>query len=352
VINVCLVGHGMMGIWHSEALQRVPDCQLHTVVGRAPSPAAADGKPQPVPTAGRRPASTEEFAAKYGYKKFTTDLDEALADPEVDVVIIAGPSETHAAMAVKSLQAGKHTLVEIPIAMSLADAEKVVAAAERNGLALGLSHPMRFRREHAEVARRIRDGDERAYHTHGRFYIHRLQNVGATGLQRSWTDNILWHHSTHLVDIGLWVVSGGDMSTAESTIRNVYGFYPRIEPRTGIPMEVVIHVQTHDDQSIVVTGSYYASWRIYDVLVATDRDMYRVDELTSTLRVKEGERPIPSEQENAELIAPDFVEAVRDGREPLVPGWSVLPTMRVLHRVQEQWDAEHGKQALPGRPTP
>ena len=349
MINVCLVGHGMMGIWHSEALQRVPDCHLHTVVGRRPRPAAADARPEP--TAGRRPATTEEFAARYGYKKFTTDLDEALADPEVDVVIIAGPSETHAEMAITSLEAGKHTLVEIPIAMSLADAEKVVATAQRHGLALGLSHPMRFRQEHAALAHRVGDGEERVHHTHGRFYIHRLQNVGATGLQRSWTDNILWHHSTHLVDIGLWVLSGGDMSTVDRRIRNVYGFYPGIEPRTGIPMEILIHIETQDNQSIIVTGSYYASWRIYDVLVATDRDTYLVDELTSTLRVREGERSIPSEQDNAELIAPDFVEAVRDGREPRVPGWSVLPTMRVLHRVQEDWDATHGKQALPGRPT-
>ena len=48
----------------------------------------------------------------------------------------------------------------------------------------------------------------------------------------------------------------------------------------------------------------------------------------------DGERPIPTEQDNAELIAPEFVEAVRDGREPFVPGWSVLPAMRVLQRVQ------------------
>jgi 2-hydroxy-4-carboxymuconate semialdehyde hemiacetal dehydrogenase len=99
-----------------------------------------------------------------------------------------------------------------------------------------------------------------------------------------------------------------------------------------------------------VTGSYYAAWRIYDVLTTTDRDMYLVDELSSTLQSREETRPIPSEQENAELIAPDFVRAVAEGREPLVPGWSVLPTMRVLHRVQEDWDAKHGKQQLPGRP--
>jgi len=235
--------------------------------------------------------------------------------------------------------------------MTLAESEQVVALAAERGLTLGVSHPMRFRAEHADVAQRVGRGEERVSQTHGRFYIYRLHNVGATGLQRSWTDNILWHHSTHLVDIGLWLVSGGDMATAEERIRDVRAFYPSIEERTGIPMQIVILVETHDDQAIVVTGSYCAFWRIYDVLATTDRDTYHVDELTSRLTTKDGTRAIPSEQANAELIAPDFVRAVAEGREPLVPGWSVLPTMRVLHRVQESWDARHGKQTLPGRPV-
>jgi 2-hydroxy-4-carboxymuconate semialdehyde hemiacetal dehydrogenase len=338
----------MMGVWHSEALQRVPDCRLHTVVGRAP---ARDAQGTPLPTAGRRGLSTEEFAAKYGYQKWTTNLDDALNDPEVDIVIIAGPSDTHADMTLASLEHGKHTLVEIPIAMNLEGSERVVTTAKERGLTLGVSHPMRFRQERIPIAERVRGGEERVTQTHGRFYIHRLQNVGATGLKRSWTDNILWHHTTHLVDFGLWMVSGGDMSTADGRIRDVYSFMPPVDPRTGIPMEVVLVVETHDEQSVIATGSYYAGWRIYDMLVVGDRDMYHVDELTSTYTTSEGERPIPTEQENAELIAPDFVAAVKEGREPFVPGWSVLPTMRVLHRAQENWDAKYGKQVLPGRPV-
>ena len=58
-----------------------------------------------------------------------------------------------------------------------------------------------------------------------------------------------------------------------------------------------------------------------------------------------------SEREIAWLCARDFVAALAEGREPLVPGWSVLPTMRILHRAQEQWDAIHGRQILPGRPV-
>jgi 2-hydroxy-4-carboxymuconate semialdehyde hemiacetal dehydrogenase len=346
VLNVCMIGHGMMGIWHSEALQRTPDAVLHTVVGRA-KPAEPEG----TAAAGRAQSSTEAFAQKYGYKKWTTDLDAALADPEVDIVIIAGPSETHAEMALKSINAGKNTLVEIPIAMNLEGAEAVVAAAEEKGVTLGVVHPMRYRVDRHDMVARVKAGQEHIHSVQGRFFIHRLQNVGATGLQRSWTDNILWHHTTHLVDIGLWMVSGGDMRTAQQRIRNVYAAYPPVEPRTGIPMELVLVVETHDDQTILCNGSYYAHNRIYDVLAVTDRDDYHVDELTSLLTTSEGERPIPTEQENAELIAPEFVEAVRDGREPFVPGWSVLPAMRILHRVQEQWDAKHGKQEIPGRPV-
>jgi 2-hydroxy-4-carboxymuconate semialdehyde hemiacetal dehydrogenase len=348
MLNVCMVGHGMMGIWHSEALQRLDDVQLHTVVGRRPAPA---DESTAAPTEGRKPSSTEEFAARYGYKKWTTDLGEALADPEVDIVLIAGPSETHADMAIASLEHGKHTLVEIPIAMNLEGAEKVVAAARERGLTLGVVHPMRFRTERLPVVERIRQGEERVSHVQGRFFIHRLSNVGATGLQRSWTDNLLWHHTTHLIDFGLWMLTGGDLATADDRIRRVTSAYPPIEPRTGIPMELVLVVETHDDQTIVCTGSYYSREFIYDTLAVTDRDSYRVDERTATMFTGDGPQPIASEQENAELIAPDFVRAVAEGREPAVPGWSVLPAMRVLHRVQEAWDERHGKQVLPGRPV-
>ena len=74
-----------------------------------------------------------------------------------------------------------------------------------------------------------------------------------------------------------------------------------------------------------------------------------IDERQPTLTTSEGVRLIPTEKENPELIAPEFMEAVKTGREP-APGWSVLLAMRVLHQVQP-WDARHGKQVLSGRPV-
>ncbi len=328
--NICMVGYGMMGVWHSEGLKGF-DCVPHTAVGP-------------------RAEKVAEFAAQYGYRNHTTDLAAALKDPAIDIVIIGSPTEVHYEQSLASIDAGKATLVEIPIAMSLAQSEEVVARAQKNGVPLGVVHPMRFRAERAPVIARIRKGEERVSHTAGRFFIHRLVNVGATGYKRSWVDNILWHHSTHLVDLGLWMLCGGDMRTADQRIRRVQSFYPPIDDRTGIPMEVVILAETHDNQTVTVTGSYYAKARTYDTLVVTDRESYKLDELAGTLTTGDGVAPIISEPKNAELVAQDFITAVRAGREPHVPGWSVLPAMRILEAVQNEWDGKYGRQALPGRP--
>jgi len=111
-----MAGYGIMGKWHSRAL-RDAGVELHTLVGRNPEAAAA-------------------FAEAHGYRCWMLSLDEALADPEVDAVILATRSEGHEAEAVRCLHAGKHTLIEIAIAVSLAGAERVVAAgrAQRQGL--------------------------------------------------------------------------------------------------------------------------------------------------------------------------------------------------------------------------
>lgn len=253
-MNVCMVGHGMMGTWHSEALLSA-GATLHTLVGR-------------------RAAPTEAFAERYGFGRWTLSLDEALSDPAVDIVVLTTPSDDHEDQAIRCLEAGKHTLIEIPIAMSLAGAERVVAAGERSGRIYGLSHPMRFARETRVVRERLRADDERLLQVSGRFLINRLENVGATGYRRSWTDNILWHHFCHFVDLGLWLF--GDVP-----IRRVQSHYGPCHEHTGIPMECVVLVETEAEQTLTVHGSYRAAFRIYDTLLVTDRDTYFRDILAA-----------------------------------------------------------------------
>jgi 2-hydroxy-4-carboxymuconate semialdehyde hemiacetal dehydrogenase len=322
-MNICMVGYGMMGVWHSEALKRT-DAVLHTVVGRRPEAAA-------------------EFAQRFGYRKWTVSLDEALADPAIDVVIVASPSELHVEQAIRCLEAGKHTLIEIPIAMSLKAAERVVAAGERSGKVYGLSHPMRFRRERRALLARTRAGEEKIRHIAGRFFIKRLVNIGATGYKRSWIDNILWHHFCHFVDLGLFLLDGAPIRRVQSTMGPCH-------PATGIPMECIVTVETEADQTLLVHGSYHASWRLYDKLIVTDRETYFYDILAGTLRTGDGTAAIEAEQDNCVHIITDFLDAVRHNRPPLASGPSVLPAIRVLQQVQDAWDAVHGARSIPGRP--
>jgi 2-hydroxy-4-carboxymuconate semialdehyde hemiacetal dehydrogenase len=321
-VNVCVVGHGMMGAWHSNALA-ASDGARHTLVGRRPEP-------------------TSDFARANGFANWTTSLDEALDDEAIDIVILANPSERHAETALLALRHGKHVLVEIPLAMSLADAELIVEEASRRRLTLGVVHPLRARIELAELRERVATGAEHVRHAAGRLFMHRLENVGATGYRRSWTDNLLWHHMAHLVDASLWVCS--------APIVRVEGVMSAIDPATGIPMDVAMLIETELVQSLVCTGSYYGRERIFDLLVITDVDSYRLDVFAGTMTTRAGARTIDSEERNCWRVTLDFVEAVAEGREPLVPGASVLPAMRALEAVQLGWDRTHGRQALPGRP--
>ena len=322
-MNICVIGHGMMGVWHTESL---PSGSRYYLVGRRSEP-------------------TREFALQYGYAKWSVSIEEALSDPAVDAVIIANPSEMHAMTAMQTLKYNKPTLVEIPIAMSFAEAEAVVKEAEDRDLPLGVVHPMRFRRERLALRERVTAGKEHIRHIHGRFFIHRLKNIGATGYHRSWIDNLLWHHTTHLLDLGLWM-----LQIEAAPIKSVSSFMPAPDKTTGIPMEVVVMVETEADQSLVCLGSYYSKEFLYDTTIVSDLDSYRLQILANTLTTSKGEQLIDTEQENCSLCTKDFLDSLSQGRSPFVTGSSVLPTMKVLQDIQDEWDEKHGVTSLPGRP--
>jgi predicted dehydrogenase len=86
------------------------------------------------------PERVEKFSARYPGVHTTPDFDEVLADPAVDAVSIATPPATHYPLVKRALEAGKHVLVEKPLATTAADAEELVEIAERAGLVLMPGH--------------------------------------------------------------------------------------------------------------------------------------------------------------------------------------------------------------------
>ena len=106
-VRVALIGPGSFATSvHLPNLRSLPDVELHAVVGRTGTAATA---------------AATQFGAKYS----TTDLDHVLGDPAVDVVLITTRHDEHAALAVRSLEAGKHVFVEKPIAIDRAGHDAV-----------------------------------------------------------------------------------------------------------------------------------------------------------------------------------------------------------------------------------
>jgi 2-hydroxy-4-carboxymuconate semialdehyde hemiacetal dehydrogenase len=322
MFNVCMIGHGMMGRWHSEALQQRPDCRLHVLVGRRAEPTAA-------------------FAREFGYAGWSTDLARTLADPAIDLVVVATPSEAHAANAIAALESGRDTLLEIPMGMDLAEARAVTAAVAASGRKLSLVYPMRMMPDMQALRARIAAGEERVRMVESRFIIRRWENVGATGYRRSWTDNLLWHHLSHLVDFAMWI--------AGSPALKVWGHLPAADPRTGTPMDATVCVATEADQTLLILGSYAGHESICDSLVLTDRDCYRIDSVGSTLATGAGVKALRPEKDDCAAVLHDFVDAVAADRAPAIPAPSLMPAMAVLQAVQDRWDAAHGTAAIPGR---
>ncbi len=106
----------------------------------------------------RSAASAQAFAAEHDIGRAHGSYEELAADPEVDVVYVAGIHPVHAPQSCMFLDAGKHVLVEKPMALNAREADAMIDAATRNDRFLMEAMWMRFNPAHVEMMRRVDDG--------------------------------------------------------------------------------------------------------------------------------------------------------------------------------------------------
>src|SRR6476661_2144758 len=118
-LRVAMIGHGFMGAAHSQGWRTAPRMfdlpravEMSVVVGR-------------------NPETTRRSAEKYGWLTSATDWRAVVERDDIDVVDIVASGEAHAEIAITALKAGKHVLCEKPLANTVAEAEAMVAAAEK-----------------------------------------------------------------------------------------------------------------------------------------------------------------------------------------------------------------------------
>jgi predicted dehydrogenase len=114
---------------------------------------------QLVAVANHREESAVAFAERHGIGRVTTDWEALAADPEVDAAVVSTPNALHAPQAVALLRAGKHVLVEKPMATSVAEADAMIEASRASGARLMVAHCWRFRAEVIAMRDRIAGGE-------------------------------------------------------------------------------------------------------------------------------------------------------------------------------------------------
>mgnify|MGYP000175796351 CR=1 FL=1 len=120
--------------------------------------ARQDARFEAVAICSRTQERADAFAAKHGIPHTFTLLEEMAASPLVDAVYIATPNFLHASQSILCMRHGKHVLCEKPMAVTLAECESMVAAAEFNNRHLMIGHNMRFDPVHRRAKELLEQG--------------------------------------------------------------------------------------------------------------------------------------------------------------------------------------------------
>lgn len=315
-VRVALAGGGAFGAKHAAALRRIDGVKLAAVVSSSRD-------------AARR------FADEHGVATAVDSLDDVLAMDDVDAVVLATPTPLHAAQTLACLEAGLHVQVEIPLADSLADAEKCLAIQQRTGLVGMVGHTRRFNPSHQWVHDRIEAGNFSIQQLDVQTYFFRRQNLNALGQPRSWTDHLLWHHAAHTVD--LFAYQTGSPIVAAHAVQGP------LHPDLGIAMDMSIQLRAANDAICTLSLSFNNDGpfgTFFRYIGDTGTYLARYDDLVTGHDEPIDVSGVAVSMDGIELQDREFVAAIRENREPNASIAQVLPCYRTLADLEEQLVAQ------------
>jgi 2-hydroxy-4-carboxymuconate semialdehyde hemiacetal dehydrogenase len=311
-MKIALAGQGAFGTRHLEAIRGIPDIEVVSLTGG-------------------RPAGTEEVARKWNIAHWTTDLAETLRQPGLDAVILASPTQVHAEQAEQVMRAGKHVLIEIPIADSAADSERIVRVQQETGVVAMAGHVRRFNPSHQWVHKRIETGELTIQQMDVQTYFFRRSNMNAAGQPRTWTDHLLWHHACHTVD--LFMHQTGEQPIIEHAIQGP------IHPELGIAMDMSIQLKVPSGAILTLSLSFnnegpFGSFFRYICDNGTYKALY--DDLVDGFDKPIDVSKVDVSMNGIELEDREFFSAIQAGRQPTSSVADVLASMQTLGRLEEQ----------------
>jgi predicted dehydrogenase len=289
----------------------------------------------------RDPQRLELTRSRYPDVRVGTDPAAAFEDPTVDAVIVATPTVTHYPLAAAALAAGKHVLVEKPIATRVEEAEELCALADRLGRILMVGHVFLFN----GAVRRIKEYLE-AERIGKTLYLSMVRtNLGPirSDVNAAWD---LAAHDVAIANYWLGAVPQGAAAQGGSWINP--GIEDAVFASLWYPDDVVAHlhvswISPRKVRDITLVGekgmltfddmNLQEPVRLYDKVVTEQRSPGFVDTFGSfRTSIREGDVLIPrvSTGEPLRTECEHFLDCIAKGTRPLADGWSGAAAVRVL----------------------
>ena len=307
MINACIVGTGAIATQHIRAFKELGGVGVQWIISR-------------------RVEAARDFSHHWQIERFGTELDVALGDSAVNLVVITSPSELHVDQTICSLRAGKDVIVEIPVALSLADTERIVDLAQKLQRRVLVCHTMRSFPAIREVRRRVQRDELHLSHIIGFFAIPRRNNQGMSGQRRNWIDNLLWHHGCHMVDVAMWVLG-------VTSVKHVSAILGDANRQFGMIMDASVHFCTDKRQLVSNALTYNTGQFCWEVHFMGDEEslIYKNGRLSD----EEGVQVI-RESSWVDLVPQDkeMLESIAQGTPSEYDINTVLAPMKVLHQAE------------------
>jgi predicted dehydrogenase len=293
-------------------------------------------------------AARERWAGAFPEARFTAGLEDLLADPGLDAVALATPVPTHGSLAERVLRAGKHCFVEKPLAQSVSEAERAVAAARETARTLMVGHLLVHHPGVAKLKEIAEAGELGDIHY---LYSNRL-NLGKLRAD----ENALWSLGAHDVSVVLhlageepYAIEARGESYMRPGVEDVVFCFLRFP--SGLAAHLHLSwLDPHKERRFTVVGSRRMATfddmelerkvTVYDK--GFDQDAGSYGEYIT--RSGDTWSPRIANREPLRLECEHFVACVREGRVPASDGEAGLRVVRVLEGLQESLDASRREQ--------
>lgn len=319
-IQIAVIGYGYWGPNVSRAISRVSGFQLAAIVDRD--------------------QNRRDMAARdYGSVKVVSALDKLLGRKELDAVVVATPAQSHFDLTLQALEAGCHVLVEKPLALSLIEAKKMVAAAREKSKVLMVDHTYLFN-PGIEMLQHI---VKSSMFGEKIFFESTRSNLGIFQPDVS----VLWDLAVHDISILLYLFNELPQSVVATAGRHrssrydaaaflsleyESGFFAHISVSWLTPMKIRRTVVSGSQQTIVFDDSVAdEKVKIYDASID------RLPAPSDLLQYRLGEVRMPRVlwREPLQIELEQFRDAISKGDRPRSSGEDSLNIIRILDAAQQ-----------------